>query len=118
MQSHWDLNNDQFEEAFQKQTLDPTLFNHIAHLRLTWIHVTKYGKENAIRKICNQIKSFDQKFGDGTKFNEELTKRSVDLIDLKVSESTSNTFQEFLKEFPELESDFMGEIRKMDKMYL
>jgi hypothetical protein len=53
MNSHFELSDELFEEQFQNCQLNPALFNHEAHLRLAWIHITKYGIDKAIENISN-----------------------------------------------------------------
>jgi hypothetical protein len=43
MNSPFKLRDELFEKQFQNCQFNPALFNHEAHLRLAWIHITKYG---------------------------------------------------------------------------
>ena len=105
---HTELTDDEFEKEFRDLTLDPSLFNHEAHLRLGWIHITKYGQEKAIENICSQIRAFDLKHGDGTKFNRILTEKSIQVLSTFISESDSNDFNELIQNHPALRTDFMN----------
>ena len=107
MKHHRDLTDAEFESRFDKLTLDPSLFSHEAHLRLGWIHIRKYGKELAIKNICDQIKAFDQKHGDGTKFNRDLTISSIEVLASFMKDSEANNFQQFINDNPVLRTDFM-----------
>ena len=40
MQDHRQLTDQEFSAQFEQTTLDAALFNHEAHLRLAWIHLT------------------------------------------------------------------------------
>ena len=53
---HTDYTDDVFELAFSNCKLDPAIFNHEAHLRLTWIHLHKYGLDTALTNIKTQLK--------------------------------------------------------------
>lgn len=59
---HSELTDSQFEQAFENATLDPVMFNHKAHLRLAWIHVSKYVFNSAQAKqvwMEPEVLSFD-----------------------------------------------------------
>lgn len=53
MERHAELTDDQFEEQFSNLSLDPAVFSHEAHLRLAWIHISKYGIDKAIENIAS-----------------------------------------------------------------
>ena len=42
---------------FENSTLEASVFTHEAHLRLAWIHISKYDEYNAIQNITNQLKN-------------------------------------------------------------
>ena len=106
MEDHYALSDLEFERHFADLTFDPGLFNHEAHLRLAWIHVTRYGVSQALHNLCDQVARFDQHFGDGTKFNKTLTIASVKAIHHFVNRSNAKDFPGFLKEFPKLKYNF------------
>jgi hypothetical protein len=100
------LSDSEFERQFAACTLDPSLFTHEAHLRLAWIHVTKYGPAIAIENICTQIQTYDKVFGDGTKYHVTVTIASVFIMDHFIRRSHSQTFNDFMIEFPRLRTHF------------
>lgn len=101
-----DLSDTEFEDQFRQMTLDPALFTHEAHLRLAWIHIEKYGVDEAIENICDQIKKFDATHGDGTKFHVTMTVAAVKVVHHFFQKSRATSFQVFQKEFPRLTSHF------------
>ncbi len=100
------LSDSEFEQQFVACTLDPSLFTHQAHLRLAWIHVTKYGPASAIDNICAQIQTYDKVFGDGTKYHVTVTIASVYIMDHFICKSYSQAFNDFMIEFPRLRTHF------------
>lgn len=100
------LSDTEFEDRFANCTLDPKLFTHLGHLRLAYIHLKKYGTESAIKNICAQIEIYDKTFGDGTKYHATVTIAAVAIIDHFIRKSRSETFSDFIEEFPRLESHF------------
>ena len=97
-EKHHLLTNQQFEKKFKDCTLNSVLFTHEAHLRLAYIHITTFGIETAIKNLCVQIAAFDQKFGDGKKFNKTVTIASAHVMNHFINRSESNNFNELLIE--------------------
>ncbi len=104
--SHRSLEDQEFEHAFKTGKLEPSLFNHEAHLRLAWIYLRKYGMDNAIVMICKQIESFDNLHGDGEKFHVTLTVAALKVVHHFMLKSNAADFSSFMSEFPVLNSDF------------
>ncbi len=106
MEQHQYLSDKEFEEQFETCQMNPSIFSHEAHLRLGWIHVKKYGELKASENVCKQILKFDQRHGDGNKFHKTLTMASVKVVNHFYQKSTSETFQDFMTEFPRLKTNF------------
>ena len=106
MQNHYQLSDQAFEAQFQNCTLSPSLFNHEAHLRLAWIHITKYGEATAITNICSQLISYVSFLGAKEKYNTTLTVAAIKAVNHFVNKSNSDTFKSFIKEFPRLKNNF------------
>jgi len=107
-EKHHLLTNEQFEEKFKNCTLTPSLFTHEAHLRLSYIHITKYGLSAAIKNLSEQIAIFDKTFDDGTKFNKTVTIASAQIVNHFIKKANSDDFRGFIDEFPKLKSNFLG----------
>ena len=106
MEKHFNLTDSEFEKRFRNCTLSPELFSHEAHLRLAWIHVTKYGEETAIQNICTQLLTFVELVGAKDKYNKTLTIAAIKAVHHFIKKSNSNTFQDFITEFPRLKFNF------------
>lgn len=107
METHYQLTDETFEAQFRERTLNPQLFaNHEAHLRLAWIHIKKYGIEQACKNLCTQIQAFDATFGDGTKFHHTLTVASARVVYHFMQKSKASSFQELITKFPRLKTNF------------
>ncbi|UII77328.1 hypothetical protein LV716_06030 [Flagellimonas sp. HMM57] len=96
----------EFEQLFATSELPPALFTHEAHLRLAWIHVTKYGITAAVNNVTKQIRQFTRKHGALDKYNHTLTIAAVRAVYHFVLKSKSETFQDFIEEFPRLKFNF------------
>ncbi len=101
-----ELSDNAFEREFMNCTLPSSSFSHEAHLRLAWIHISKYGIDMAIENICNQLMNYVAKAGAMDKYNTTLTIASVKMVNHFVSKSASDNFPDFILEFPQLKSNF------------
>ena len=106
MQNHSQLTDQQFEKQFQNCTLAPKLFTHEAHLRLAWIHIKKYGIENALENVPTQIIQFVDNLGASHKYNHTLTVAAIKTVYHFVLKSKSASFQALLEAYPRLKFNF------------
>jgi len=106
MMSHWELNNDEFELEFRKGSFNPSLFNHEAHLRLAFIHITKYGLHQAIENLCEQIARYDLIHGTGRKFSASITASAVFILNQFLTKCNTNSFSRLINTYPELKYNF------------
>lgn len=113
---HFKYSDAEFLKHFSDFTLQPALFTHEAHLRLAWLYINLYGTEKAAVLISTQIKAFDRKFGDGSKFNKTVTIASVYIVNHFMERSLYNDFKILLEEFPQLKTNFTGLIRSHYKI--
>jgi hypothetical protein len=101
------INHDEeFESQFENYTLKPRLFSHEAHIRLAYIHINKYGLQQAEKNMCFQIKSFAENLGAYDKFNKTVTIAAVKTIHHFMEKATSDNFIDFVEEFPDLFTRF------------
>ena len=77
MEPHYQFSDAAFEKQFKHGLLHPSYFTHEAHLRLAWIHITKYGLENAIENITSQLEAFTKLNNEETKYNKTVTIAAV-----------------------------------------
>ncbi|CAM1343436.1 hypothetical protein [Tenacibaculum amylolyticum] len=106
MDTHFDMTDAKFENQFQNCTLNPQLFSHEAHLRLAWIHIKKYGVTIAEQNIQNQLQDFVKHVGATDKYHTTLTIAAIRMVNHYIQQSKAKDFQEFIKEFPELNNSF------------
>lgn len=86
--------------------LDPSIFSHEAHLRLAWIHLDKYGLEQAKDNIQKQLQNFVAHVGATGKYHTTLTIVAIQAVDHFMKQSKSRDFVSFIKEFPQLKESF------------
>ena len=75
--SHNDYTDDELESIFERSRLKPPMFTHEAHLRLAFIHIKKYGPEQAALNMCEQIKGYAESLKVPEKFNMTVTIASI-----------------------------------------
>ena len=89
---HTELSDEDFERQFERFTFKPTLFSHEAHLRLAYIHIKKYGPEQAEANMVQQISSYADYYGAKNKFNKTVTIAAVRAMQHFIQRSgTDNT---------------------------
>ncbi len=106
MNTHYHYNDQAFEKAFEDRSFEPSLFSHEAHLRLAWIHIHKYGPNQACENVCRQIRAFDQTHGDGSKFHKTMTVAAVKAVYHFILKAKAKDFQIFIQTFPRLKTNF------------
>lgn len=106
MNNHAELTDQEFTEHFENCSLNPVLFNHEAHLRLAWIHVDKYGVEQAIENISRQLKQYVTSLGAFDKYNETVTVAAIRAVDHFKRKSSTNNFPDFIAQNPRLKNNF------------
>lgn len=108
IKDHTQFSDEEYERQFETYQLKPGLFSHEAHLRLAYIHINKYGMEQAEINMCKQIEGFALSLGATDKFNKTVTVASVKVMDHFMRKSKSDNFFDFIKEFLRLNTDFKG----------
>lgn len=106
MEAHFALTDPEFEQQFARCSLDPSLFGHEAHLRLAWIHIQKYGVDQAIENVTQQLQEFVASLGASDKYNETVTVAAIRAVYRFMLKSETNTFQDFILENPRLKYNF------------
>jgi len=97
MKQHNTLSDEEFEMQFSKSILDASLFSHEAHLRLAWIHISKYGESKAILNITEQLKKFVHLLGVEGKYNETLTIAAIKAVNHFMKKNEYQSFEDFIK---------------------
>ncbi|MAU16035.1 MAG: hypothetical protein CMH46_10915 [Muricauda sp.] len=95
-----------FIQAFESGDFPPEGFNHKAHIKLAWTYLNQFSEEMAIDKTCRAIQNFDRLHGDGTKYHVTLTVAAVKMVYHFKQNSNAITFEEFITEFPKLNTSF------------
>lgn len=106
------LSDAEFARQFADCSLQPDLFTHAAHLRLAWILIEKEGPDAAAESLCAQIQAFDRHYGDGTKFDREMTLNAAGVVAECREQHNAEDFPSFLAAHPGLITDFRGMLQR------
>lgn len=106
MEKHFKLSDFEFEQQFIKCELEPSDFSHEAHLRLAWININQYGVKQAEKNIQQQLQKFVEFIGAKDKYNVTLTLAATRVVYHFMLKSKSNSFRDFIAEFPRLKDNF------------
>lgn len=106
MNLHYTLTDKQFVEDFEHCRLNPSWFNHEAHLRLAYIYIHNLGPRKAAEKVCESILQFDRVFGSGEKFHKTITIASIGVLSHFMGKAKSADFRSLINEFPQLKFEF------------
>lgn len=100
------LSDSEFTAKFQNCSLDPSMFDHKAHLRLVWLLIEKHGIQQARIDIQSQIQNFVKHVGAEEKYHKTLTITAIEIVNHFMAKKETNTFNEFISEFPKLKDNF------------
>ena len=102
------LNDQQFIAEFEACTLDPKCFSHVGHLRLGWLYLDAYPLEVAVQKVTTGIAKYASALGVTDKFQYTLTQAALMIIYARKQQGSSQDFNGFLEQNPDLVNDMMG----------
>lgn len=108
METHPELSDDAFEQQFASCSIKSSMFTHEAHLRLAWIHIKRYGLEQAIENVCQQIQRYAESLGAKDKFNKTVTVAALKAVNHFMTRTSSDSFTGLIAEFPRLKTEFKG----------
>ena len=104
--SHSELSDHEFEQQFEQCTLVSSLFTHEAHLRLAWIHIEKYGAEQAVKNIPQHLIKYVESLDAKDKYHETITIAAVKAVHHFKLRSKTSSFPEFIAVNGELLTQF------------
>jgi len=99
------LTDSEFISQFENQTLDKIHFNHIGHLRLSWLYLGTYDVEQAIKKICEGINVYATSLAATDKFNLTITDSIMRIMAKRINLMPKRDWQLFLRDNSDLVDD-------------
>jgi len=85
-----------FMAAFEDASLDASLFDHTAHIRMGWLYATRYPLAEAIARFARTLKAYTKALGCEDKYHETITWFYMLLIAQRQARTTAATFDTFL----------------------
>ncbi len=106
MEKHYRLPDSECEAQFANCTFPAEYFSHEAHLRLAWIHISKYGQKKAVKNLTEQIQAYASSLGAIEKFHATVTVAAVKAVHHFMKKTGSTSFLELMASYPELKTRF------------
>ena len=100
------MSDAEFLEGLERCTLHPSDFTHEAHLRLAWIQIRMFGLETAKMNIEKLLRTYVEHVGAKDKYHQTLTLAAVECVHHFLNKSRSDSFSDFILEFPQLLNNF------------
>lgn len=92
----------QFITCFEALTLDPSTFDHKAHLRLALLCIMQDGLEPAVERVGRGIRAFAEHAGAQDKYHQTITEALMRVMGLRLARQPVADWQSFLASNPDL----------------
>lgn len=96
------LSDREFIKEFEQTSLDPCYFNHLGHVRISWLYLKQYQTELAIDRVASGINRYATSLGALDKFHVTMTVALVRIIAGRMQESSTLNWPEFVQANPDL----------------
>jgi len=91
-------------QSFEACTIDASLFDHTAHIRVAYEMLNQYDFLKASYKYAEGIYNLAKRVGAPTKFNATITLSFLSLIAERMEVTPHINFEDFLEQHPDLTS--------------
>jgi hypothetical protein len=99
------LPDEEFLAAFQSLTLHPSEFNHLGHLRISWIFLQRAPLDEAIQRVCGGILNYASHLGAAAKFHRTITEALLRLMHMRGAADPALSWEKFVALNPDLVVD-------------
>ncbi|MCV2884023.1 hypothetical protein OE749_04885 [Aestuariibacter sp. AA17] len=106
--THQTISDKDFQNQFEKLTLDHQYFDHLGHLRIAWLYLMQSDLEQAVDSTCNGIRSYAESLGAKDKFNFTISYALVMIISNRMNAEKQSNWQNFLNKNRDLADDALG----------
>jgi hypothetical protein len=96
------MDDDAFLDAFEHGRLQQHGFRHRDHLRVAWLYVRRYGRDEAVRRAEAGLRALATWHGHPERYSATRTSVWVGLVAHHLREAPGLGFGEFLERFPRL----------------
>jgi hypothetical protein len=102
------MSDDQFLAAFLDCSMPPAGFDHLGHVRATWLLLQRWPLERAVAATCHGIARLAAHLGVPDKYHRTLSEALVRLMASGGAADPALTWSDFLAANPELINDAIG----------
>src|SRR5689334_14662209 len=97
------MTDDAMLAAFAGGELDPAAFRHREHVRTAWLHLGRYGRVEAERRMLDGLRTLALRAGRAERFDAALSLAWMAAIDAaRLAHPECATFDDFIAAAPEL----------------
>jgi len=107
------LTDQQFLEAFDAGTLEPSAFDHRAHFRAAWLCLRAAPFRDAVGRLRRGLKRLAIQAGQPQRYHETITVAYARLIHRQMRYLGHTTWDEFQARSPELLAPDLGALREL-----
>lgn len=99
------LSDQQFIKEFEQLSLNPAYFNHLGHVRITWLYLNQHPIEQATEKVVSGIRQYATSLGAPDKFHMTMTRALVTIIANRCQSIANLSWNEFIEANQDLVND-------------
>ena len=93
-----DISDTDFIRQLEQLQLAPKHFNHLGHLRLTWLYLQRLPTDIASEKVCQTISNYARYLNAPQKFHLTLTCTLVQIIAERMQHSHHDNWHAFYRD--------------------
>ena len=88
---------------FEDASLSGREFTHALHVRVAWIYLERYGRDEALERMTGGLRRLVARLGQPDKFDRDLTRAWIDVIHAaRTSHPGARSFEELAAACPHL----------------
>ena len=88
---------------FEDATFAPGEFGHVQHVRVAWIYLERFGRDEALERMTRGLRRVVARLGQPDKFDAGLTRAWIDAIDAaRAANPDARSFEALLASCPRL----------------
>jgi len=104
--SHWNYSDEELLTILNNEKLNPKLFKHETHIRVSWTLLKDNALPVALDRICSIRLAYTSHLGAEEKFHKTLTAARAYAVFHFKRRSKSTKLKSFLLEYPQLKYEF------------
>src|SRR5438309_11729327 len=99
---HPSMTDDEFMRAFESCTLPQEMFHHRDHVRLAWLYLARFGRDQAEVRIAQSIRRYAASHGKARKYHHTMTLAWLKLVEGAANRVPAVGFEGLLAACPDL----------------